>query len=330
MTISDVARHAGVSISTVSYVISGKRSISEQTRRRVEEAIGELGYRPHAGARALASNRSNVIALTLPFREGVGVPVVMQFAVAAVTAARRFDHDVLLLTQAEGEEGLRRVAGTALVDALIVMDVQLEDPRIPLLRSLDRPSVLIGFPADSAGLTCIDLDFLAAGKLCVEYLAGLGHRRLTLIGSPPEVYQRGTAFAPRVADGFMSAVTDRGFDASWHPCEENAEAARALVRRLLAEDPELSGVVLHNEAVVEPVLRAFQDAGRRIPEDLSVVAICPDELAERSSVPLTAVALPATEIGEQAVTLLMAKLEDREVPDATLLPPHLTIRASTA
>jgi DNA-binding LacI/PurR family transcriptional regulator len=128
----------------------------------------------------------------------------------------------------------------------------------------------------------------------------------------------------------MSAVTDRGFDASWHPCEENAEAARALVRRLLAEDPELSGVVLHNEAVVEPVLRAFQDAGRRIPEDLSVVAICPDELAERSSVPLTAVALPATEIGEQAVTLLMAKLEDREVPDATLLPPHLTIRASTA
>ncbi|KND40892.1 LacI family transcriptional regulator, partial [Streptomyces stelliscabiei] len=161
--ITDVARHAGVSPSTVSYALSGKRPISAQTRARVEASIRELGYRPHAGARALASSKSNVLAMVVPLRAGIHVPVVMRFAVSAVTAARAHDHDVLLLTQEEGEEGLRRVADSALVDALIVMDVRLHDPRLPLLRSLDRPSVLVGFPADPSGLTCIDLDFRTAG-----------------------------------------------------------------------------------------------------------------------------------------------------------------------
>lgn len=134
--ISDVARHAGVSPSTVSYVLSGKRSISEQTRRRVLDSVRTLGYRPHAGARALASSRSNVIALVVPLRSGIHVPVVMQMAIAAVTTARTHDHDVLLLTQDEGVDGLERVAGTALVDAIIVMDVELHDVRLPVLRSL--------------------------------------------------------------------------------------------------------------------------------------------------------------------------------------------------
>src|ERR1700733_7256876 len=103
--LSEVARHADVSPSTVSYVLSGKRSISEQTRRRVLASIATLGYRPHAGARALASSRSNVIALVVPLRSGSYVPVLMQFVVSVVTTARGHDHDVLLLTQDEGVEG---------------------------------------------------------------------------------------------------------------------------------------------------------------------------------------------------------------------------------
>src|SRR6266508_3905971 len=144
--IADVASHAGVSISTVSYVLSGKRPISEDTRRRVQASIRTLGYHPHAGARALASNRSNVIALVIPLRTGVHVPVVMQFVLSVVTSARRYDHDVLLVTQDEGERGLRRVAASAIADGLVVMDVEMHDARIPVLRSLTRPSVLIGFP----------------------------------------------------------------------------------------------------------------------------------------------------------------------------------------
>ncbi|MFJ8003593.1 LacI family DNA-binding transcriptional regulator [Streptomyces fagopyri] len=328
--ITDVARHAGVSPSTVSYALSGKRPISEETRQRVEASIRRLGYRPHAGARALASSRSNVLALVAPLRAGIHVPVVMQFAVSVVTAARQHDHDVLLLTQEEGAEGLRRVADTALVDALIVMDVQLHDPRLPLLRALDRPSVLIGFPSPAAGLTCIDLDFRAAGELCVDRLAGLGHRVVALVGSPPEVYVRGTAFAQRVVEGFTAAADRNALASSVHPCDASPAAARRVAEQLLRDQPALTGVVVHNEPVLEPLIDAFEQLGLRVPADLSVTAICPDELAENVRVPVTSVAIPSAEVGARAVELLMRKLGGTDVPEATLLTPRLTDRASTA
>src|SRR5580693_2249749 len=105
--ISDVARHADVSPSTVSYVLSGKRTISEQTRRRVLDSIATRGY----------------------------------------------GHDVLLLTQDEGVAGLQRVTSASLVDAIILMDVEARDVRLPLLRGVRQPAVVIGFPADPVGLT---------------------------------------------------------------------------------------------------------------------------------------------------------------------------------
>ncbi len=165
-TINDVARAAGVSMSTVSYVLSGRRPISAETQARVKAAIAELGYHPHAGARALASSRTSVLALVVPLRVDVNVPVIMQFVTAVVTAARTYNHDVLLLTKDEGTAGLERVAGATMVDALIVMDVERDDVRIPALGRLKQPSVLIGLPDDPAGIACVDLDFAAtAGRV---------------------------------------------------------------------------------------------------------------------------------------------------------------------
>lgn len=102
VTLAEVAQHAGVSASTVSYVLSGKRSISVSTRERVELSIQQLGYHPNAGARALASSRSNIIALMVPLRTDMYVPVMMEIAIAVATTARTHGYDVLLLT---GEEG---------------------------------------------------------------------------------------------------------------------------------------------------------------------------------------------------------------------------------
>src|SRR3954454_18616835 len=204
VTIADVARHAGVAASTVSYVLSGKRSISSDTRERVQRSVRALGYRPNASARALASQHSNVLALVIPLRAGMHVPVMLQFATAVVTTARRYDHDVLLLTADEGATGLERVQQSALVDAVVVMDIELYDERVPLLRALDLPSILIGFPLDAEGLTCIDLDFVGAAELCVDHLADLGHRRIALLGTPSTVYERQTAFAHRTRKGFRA------------------------------------------------------------------------------------------------------------------------------
>ena len=153
-TMNDVARAAGVSTSTVSYVLSGKRTISPDTRAQVLAAIEKLGYSPHAGARALASNRSNVLGLMVPLREDVNVSVVMQFVSAVVTTARTFEQDVLLLTQ-DDIDGIARVMSQSIVDGMIMMDIEAKDPRVPLLAKMRKPAVLIGLPDDAQGLSCV-------------------------------------------------------------------------------------------------------------------------------------------------------------------------------
>ena len=160
--INEVAKAAGVSISTVSYALSGKRAVSPDTRRRIEKAVQDLNYLPNAGARMLAGRRTQIFALTEPLRKDTHAPTHMAFVLAASVAARRHDYDVLLLTEEEAQQGMRRVAANRLVDAILVLDVAPDDPRVGLARSISSPTVFIGVPRDHAGLICVDLDFEAA------------------------------------------------------------------------------------------------------------------------------------------------------------------------
>src|SRR5690349_10252033 len=112
--IDEVAKAAGVSISTVSYALSGKRPVAPDTRRRIEEAVRELGYSPNAGARMLAGSRTQIFALTEPLRKDTHAPTHMSFVLATAVAARRNDYDILLLTDEQASAGMGRVASSGL------------------------------------------------------------------------------------------------------------------------------------------------------------------------------------------------------------------------
>ena len=308
-TLADVARHAGVAASTVSYVLSGKRPVSEETRERVARSIELLGYQPHAGARALASAKSNVLALVIPLGRDLYVPVMMDIAIAVTTMARRFGYDVLLLTNDEGPEGIRRVATSARADAVILTDVGMEDERIAMVRQTGVDAVLIGVPADPAGLDCVDLDFAQAGRLCVEHLAGLGHREVAFIGEAEGIYQRHVGFAERTLRGIRAAAAEAAMSLVHRPCGGSYEAAAGVLARILEERPRTTG--------------------RIVPEDVSIVAVCPDQIAEQTSPRLTSVNLPAAELGARAVELLMSRLADGGAGEVVLIPPTLRVRGST-
>jgi len=327
VSIADVARTAGVSPSTVSYVLSGKRTISGETAERVQRAIRELNYRPHAGARALASARTNVIGLVVPLRAGQNVPVVMEFVAAVVTRARRHDHDVLLLTQDEGVAGIDRVIASALVDALIVMDVQAKDPRLPVLRRSQLPAVLIGIPERTDGLSAVDLDFASAGALALDHLADRGHRRVGLIGQPREVHERGTGYAERFLSGLRDAANERDVALTPVRCEPSMAGLRASVAELLTADDRITGLVVHNEAVLPALREVLGEHGRRLTVDMSAVAVCPDDMASSHGVEYTNVAIPAEELGATAVEMVMGSTGRRG--ETRLLAPRLTERETT-
>ncbi|MET8331723.1 LacI family DNA-binding transcriptional regulator [Streptomyces sp. NPDC005181] len=329
VTLAEVAQHAGVSASTVSYVLSGKRSISLSTRERVERSIQQLGYHPNAGARALASSRSNTIALMVPLRTDMYVPVMMEIAIAVATTARTHGYDVLLLTGEEGPAAVRRIAGSSLADAMILMDVELHDERLPLLRESDRAAVLIGLPAETEGLTCVDLDFEATGALCVEHLAGFGHREIAMIGEAAAVYERHTGFAERTMDGVRAKAQEAGVRVLHRPCEGGYDAMERTLARIFDERPGTTGFIVQNESAVEPLLNLLRQQGRAVPEDVSVVAICPEQLASQASVRLTSVAIPAQEMGRRAIEQVVAKLGGRGTDEVELLAPELTVRASS-
>jgi DNA-binding LacI/PurR family transcriptional regulator len=253
----------------------------------------------------------------------------MEIAIAVATTARTHGYDVLLLTGEEGPDAVRRVTGSGLADAMILMDVQLDDERLPLLRGTDQPSVLIGLPADTTGLTCVDLDWNATGALCVEHLAMLGHRDIAVIGEAPAVYERHTGFAERTLDGLRCRAKELGLRVLHRPCEGGYDAMAVTLARVLDERPGTTGFVVQNESAVEPLLALLRQQGRAVPEDVSVVAICPDQVAVQASVRLTSVAIPAQEMGRHAVERLVAKLDGRGSDEVVLIAPELTVRVSS-
>ncbi|WP_129338460.1 LacI family DNA-binding transcriptional regulator [Cellulomonas endophytica] len=328
-TIGDVARAAGVSVSTVSYVLSGKRTISAPTRERVERAVADLGYRPHAGARALASARSNVIALVVPFRPGINVGIIMQFVGGVVTEARRHDHDVLLLTQ-DDPTGIARIAASSTADAVIVMDVEADDVRVPALRTLPVPSVLIGVPDDSSGLACVDLDFTAAGRTAVRALAGHGHRRVALVGASADRLAHRANYALRMRDGFVQQVAAEGVEGVVVPAEPTFTGGVDAVTAVLEQQPGTTGLVVHNEAALGGVLAGLDRRRLRVPADVSVVAVTPADIAAGLPLPLSTIEVPGERIGRIAVQMVMQRLAGESGAETRLVGVDLSGEASIA
>ncbi|WP_150307288.1 LacI family DNA-binding transcriptional regulator [Planctomonas psychrotolerans] len=322
-SIHDVARLAGVSISTVSYALSGKRSIGESTRIRVNDAVEKLGYRAHAGARMLAGERTHILALAAPLHSGTSEPAHMAFVMSVARAAREHDYDVLLLTQDEGADGLQRVALSRLVDGIIVLDVSDQDERVDLIRSLDVPAIFVGVPRDSAGLVCVDMDFEAAATMSVERLAAVGHRSIALLGQSPALYDRGSGFPRRFRDAFLAAAADRGMAAGFAMADRDPANVRQALDSLLGTDPGVTGLVLHtDEGVQTTALGILRERGVRMPHDLSVLSACSSFSTEHFEPPLDTIPLVPDDSCVPAVALAVQQVGAPIAPRVELIPPR--------
>lgn len=330
--IHEVAKAAGVSISTVSYALSGKRSVSADTRRRIEDAARQLDYRPNAGARMLAGRRTQIFALTEPFRADTHAPAHMAFVLATSIAARKYEYDILLLTEEEASAGMRRVASSGLADGVLVLDVAPDDERVALARRITLPSVFIGVPDDHDGLVCVDLDFEAAAALAVDRLAELGHRSIGLIGHPPASYVRSN-FPPRVRRGVEQRAAELGMECRVVLPESDGPrraSVREAVRSLVAHGT--TGLILHCDDTSHAVaLDELAALGRRVPEDVSVISVGATFDTSTFHPPIDSVPLVPSASCELAVELAMRLVEGEDVPAGVhLISPEYRRLGSTA
>ncbi|MFD8500093.1 LacI family DNA-binding transcriptional regulator [Amycolatopsis sp. NPDC059657] len=323
VTIVDVAHAAGVSPSTVSYVITGKRPISPGTRRRVEESIRVLGYRRPGGT----LSRVGVLALSVPLRVDRHLDIEMEFFSAAAATARDLQFDLLLVTRDEGTSGLHRVLAGALADAAIMTDIEDDDPRVPILLASGRPAVLIGVPGPVPGLACVDLDFAAAGKACLTHLADLGHRSIAVIGSSPP-HQQGYRRSAGFLEGFTAAAAHRGVHQVVRRCAPSPETVVHCLDELLsAGDP--TGLVVQDQTALPLVFAALERRGLRVPTDVSVVAVCSETVAGQQRIRPTAAIVPARRLGALVVELAVRQL-DGEPAELEPLTPQFIPGDSTA
>jgi DNA-binding LacI/PurR family transcriptional regulator len=332
-TSKDVARIAGVSQSTVSYVMTGKRPISERTRQRVLTAMEQLTYEPNAGARALAGRRTQVVGLVVPFESGSQVTGLLPFIETIASSARANDHEVLLVTADEGSSGLRRLAGRALCDAIIMMDIREQDERIPVAVALPIPVVLVGVPDDPAGLYCVDLDFEAAARMAVDELVDTGHDEAFVVGYPAAVMDRRVNFVGRFLRSARHHAQMRGLPLTvLEPVEPGrAAAAQAVDHILTHRGPGRTGVLVPYIVDMAPLLHALRARDIEPGRDISVIGVSTDRLAEESEPPYTNVSEEPRDVSRRAMATLFWLLDpDPGVghPAIDLVAPRLTRRGT--
>lgn len=331
-TRADVARLAGVSESTVSYALSGVRSIADETRERVLAAADELGYTPNKMAQGLAGKRAGLLALMFPVANRGFEPSDYEYVEAALQVVEPDGYQLLMWPNSVDDlDALERIAKQRLVDGVLLMEVRAHDPRPEVLRKAHIPYVLIGRTDDPADTAWVDANFSAWGPMAVEVLAAKGHRSALFI-SPPEVaYESGYGPLVRTERTLLESAAEHGMTIVIARTDWMIKAGRDAVLAAFAEHPEITAVIGFNELGMIGALEGLASLGKRVPEDVSILhfGIQPTS-AEATSPAQNTVGVDGRALGAKAAKFLLERLAGHTEPLSYLRPPVYIDRGSVA
>lgn len=328
-TIGDVARRAGVSTATVSRVVNQPDSVRGNLRAKVEAAILQLGYVPHAGARALKVRRTGSIGAIFPTVDNA------IFAKAIDALQRRLaeaNHQLLIATNdysPSTEESQALNLLTRGVDALVLCGVGQRPSLLSRLKTRGVPTVHVMSWPPPPGLVCVGFDNARAMSQVIRYLLDLGHRRIGMLAGVTRDNDRAAA---RVA-GARAALESEGLALPPSLVVErrySIDQAREGLRRLMESSPAPTAVVCGNDVLAFGALFEAQRLGLTLPRDLSIVGFDDLELASHMRPALTTVHVPAESMWRRAAEHVLALLDGQESPPAVEIDVSLVVRGSTA
>ena len=311
-TLTDVAKRAGVSVTTASYILNGRTTqmrISDETARKVRAAMADLDYRPNWSARNLRRSSTQTIGLVSDMVASGAYA--SQLLSGASDAARAYQHLLVIgetLGDAEVEDLLIRELGDRQVDGIIYATLAASHVRLPE-RLRDRRAVLLNCRDVGSEVSCVLPDDEGGGRAAAQHLlaAGIG-RSIHVVGEDPT--PEATAGPDRLR-GIVAVLDEAGVPLGGVvPCEWDVRAARDAVRTWLATGVRPQALICLNDRVAMGTYQALDDFGLRIPTDVSVISFDGSDLASWLRPRLTSLALPFREMGTRAVELLMDPASD--------------------
>lgn len=326
----DVARHAGVSLGTVSNVINRPEWVSKETRARVQAAIAELGYVRSEHARQLRLGYSQIMGLLVL---DMGNPFFVDLARSAERTARDAGLGVMVCDSNQSaleEADYLELFATQRVRGVLVTPADNSGQALEQFRHSGIPFVLVDRVGVGRNECSVSVDDVAGGAMAVRHLISVGHRCIAYVSGPAHLRQ--------IQDrrtGALAALADAGLDASAliEVQVENLDVAagRDAGARLLGLSGHPTAVFCANDLLALGVLQALFAAGLNVPRDMAIVGYDDIEFAAAAAVPLTSVRQPAAAMGKLAAEMLLEETEDlaRHEHRQVVLQPELVVRAST-
>jgi LacI family transcriptional regulator len=350
-TIFDIAKKAGVSITTVSRALNGYSDVNEKTRQRIIAIAEELNYYPSAAARSLQGKRTNTIAFAPWLRDHVESRSFFKEIVGVLAlSCLRYDLSLLVTgadSSQEVNENLRELAGSGRVDGIILADIKPQDERVKLLTEIDIPFVVFGRTTDYRSLTypLVDVDGAAGIKAIVEYLYKQGHRRIAYLSGPFN-----TSFSLYRYSGYQEVLPRFGLEVDKRlvlaDLQEQDQVQAALTSLFkLPEKERPTAIIASNDSLALNIIYALEKYGLEIGQQPGQIAVTGfDDLPFAAFLrpPLTTVRQPIEATCATLLDLLVSvmKREENSIAEISqpglvklgakqfLLEPEIVIRAS--
>lgn len=330
-TIKDVAKKAGVSVSTVSRALNNYSDISESTRETILRVAEDLGYKPNVIARSLSSNRHFRLGMLVEDYESAGLlnPLTFEIIMGFKNAAARQDYEVILLSTTsdmQKSQDLSRLYADKQIDGAFIMGLKMTDEYYKQLSSIKFPCVLQDINIQNPMACCVGVDNVKGAFLAVDHLIKYGHRKIGFINGHKDAfvsYER--------LDGYYLALSRNGIQIDRNLIingDFSDKIAEASVGELIEKNEDMTAVFCSSDLMAMGAINGLNNLGFSVPDDISVVGFDDVYMAEYMTPKLTTIHQNRGKIGETAANILINMVAGQAM-GRVLIEPELVIREST-
>lgn len=331
-TIKDIAKLAGVSVTTVSRALNGYSDVNEKTRQKIKAVAEELHYSPNLLARSLVMKKTKTIGLLVSGMqiEGSKDNFTYEVLCGLNDCAGERGYDLILFStnsELQRQKTYNQLCQERKVDGVILQGIKIDDPYLKEVVESDIPCVLVDIPIESESVGFVTTDNCAGAKTAVDHMIGLGHRNIGMINGHEKAFvsqQRLEGYRQALTEAQISFRADYVADGSFVESEAEVQA-----EQMLTNHPEITAIFCASDLMALGTMKAARKLGRQIPDDLSVAGFDDIMLASYSSPPLTTISQNRYMMGYEAAVLLIEMLEGTNDTHKKVLETSLITREST-